>query len=129
MAAFTAKDPSDRAAFDAFWQRIMANQEIVIRTILADEQVAGSVLKYVDEGKPEVSYWLGRSFWGKGVATQALELFLQIVTDRPIYARAARDNLASIRVLEKCAFRLCGEGKGFANARCCEIEEVVMVLE
>lgn len=129
MVAFTAKDPDNRAAFDAFWARITANPTVFIRTIVYQDQVAGSVLKYEDEGHPEVSYWLGREFWGKGIATLALRQFLQIVTARPIYARAASDNLASIRVLEKCSFRLVGESTGFANARGCEIPEVLMVLE
>ena len=44
----------------------------------------------------------------------------------PIYARASKDNLASIRVLEKCGFKITGHGKGFANARGKEIEEVVL---
>jgi len=128
MAAFTAKEPANRAAFDAFWARISANPTVTIRTIDFEGQVAGSVLKYDDEGHPEVSYWLGREFWGKGIATHALQQFLQVVTARPIYARAASDNFGSIRVLEKCGFRLVSENSGFANARGGEIPEVLMVL-
>lgn len=128
MAAFTAKEPSNRAAFNAFWTRIMTDESIIIQTILYEDQVAGSVLKYDDEGKPEVSYWLGKEFWGKGIATQALRLFLDRVAARPLYARAAKDNLASIRVLEKCGFTVCGQSKGYANARGCEIEELLLVL-
>ena len=129
MAAFTAKEPSNRAAFDAFWARIMADESIVIQTILHQGQVAGSVLKYDDDGKPEVSYWLGKEFWGKGIATQALAAFLQIQTLRPIYARAAKDNLASLRVLQKCGFKITGEDRGFANARGQEVAEYTLRLE
>jgi RimJ/RimL family protein N-acetyltransferase len=128
MAAFTSKDPRDREAFIAKWARIRHDESIVIRTILVEEQVAGSVLSYLTEGEPEVSYWLGREFWGRGIATQALAAFLQIQTTRPIYARAARDNLASLRVLEKCGFKIVGEDKGFANARGVEVEEYTFVL-
>ena len=78
-------------------------------------------------GEPEISYWLGREFWGKGIATQALGLFLQVVTSRPLTARVAKDNLASIRVLEKNGFELDGEGKWFSNARGMEIDELVWV--
>jgi len=106
----------------------MTDESIIIQTILYEDQVAGSVLKYDDEGKPEVSYWLGKEFWGKGIATQALRLFLDRVAARPLYARAAKDNLASIRVLEKCGFTVCGQSKGYANARGCEIEELLLVL-
>lgn len=129
MAAFTAKEPENREKFNAHWARIRAVASVNIQTILVDGQVAGSVLSYEDEGHPEVSYWIGRQYWGKGIATQALQAFLQVQTARPIYARAAKDNLASIRVLEKCGFKLIEETKGFANARGEEIEEVLMKLD
>ena len=129
MAAFTSKDPTDREAFDKHWGRILTNKTGAIQTILYQGQVAGSVLKYEDEGHPEVSYWLGKEFWGKGIATAALRAFLEIVQDRPMYARAASDNAASIQVLEKCGFIISGKGKGFANARGQEVEEYVLVLK
>ena len=129
MAAFTSQDPNNRQAFMAKWARIRADESILIRTIVVDGQVAGSVLSYVSDGEPEVSYWLGREFWGKGIATQALAAFLQIQTLRPIYARAAKDNLASLRVQEKCRFKVTEEDKGFANARGMEIEEYTLCLE
>jgi RimJ/RimL family protein N-acetyltransferase len=129
MAAFTAKDPSDRDAFNAHWKRILADPTVIIRTILVDGQVAGSVLSYVDEGKPEVSYWIGKEYWGRGIATRTLAEFLEHCNKvRPIYARAAKDNLGSLRVLEKCGFIVTGEDKGFANARGAEIEELVLTL-
>ena len=101
MAAFTAKDPTDREAFDAHWAKVLADNCITLRTILSDGQVAGSVLCHGWGGEPEISYWLGREFWGKGIATLVLGLFLQLVTDGPLTARVARDNLASIRVFRK----------------------------
>jgi RimJ/RimL family protein N-acetyltransferase len=129
MAAFTAKDPHDREAFMAKWVRIRHDKNVVIRTILYEGQVAGWVLSYVSEIGLEVSYWLGREYWGKGIATQALIAFLEIQKQRPIYARAAKDNLASLRVQEKCGFKVMGEDKGFANARGMEIEEYTLCLE
>lgn len=128
MAAFTSKDPADRAAFDAHWARIRTKDDILIRTIVVDDQVAGSVLSYVMEGEPEVSYWLGREFWGRGIATVALAEFLKLQTARPIFARAAKDNAGSLRVLEKCGFEIIGEDKGFAEARGREIEEFLLQL-
>ena len=129
MAAFTTKDPSNRAAFDAHWNRIQAQPTILIRTILCDGQVAGSVLSYEEDGRPEVSYWLGREFWGKGIASWALGEFLQTANlKRPMYARVAKDNLRSRRVLEKCGFAVIGEERGYANARGMEIEELLLEL-
>jgi len=128
MAAFTSKDPSDRAAFDAHWNRILADPRIVIRTIVCDGQVAGSVASYEEAGRQEVTYWIGGAHWGKGIATRALAAFLeQANTTRPIYARVAKDNVASIRVLEKCGFTVIGQSRGFANARAEEIEELLLV--
>lgn len=127
MAAFTTQDPTDRGAFMARWARIRRDPTIAIQTILSDGQVAGSVSSYQEEpGKPEVTYWLGREFWGQGIATRALAAFLESMTTRPVYARAAKDNSASLRVLEKCGFTITGEGKGFANARGAEVEEYLL---
>ena len=129
MAAFTRKDPADRAAFDAHWKRVLANETIPIKTILFEGRVAGTVLSFEQFGEREVSYWLGRDYWGKGIATQALKLFLEDLKERPLYARAAKDNLASIWVLEKCGFKVSGYEVGYANARGEEIEEVIMELQ
>ncbi|HEX8597354.1 MAG TPA: GNAT family N-acetyltransferase [Chloroflexia bacterium] len=129
MAAFTARDPADKDAFMRHWEKILADDGIVKRTILYDGQVAGSVVRFDQDGKPEIGYWIGREYWGKGIATRALSAFLEVVTERPIYAAAARDNLASIRVLEKCGFAVAGYGKWFSNARGREIEETHLELK
>jgi RimJ/RimL family protein N-acetyltransferase len=129
MAAFTAKDPSDRNAFDQHWQKIQADESVIIRTILYDKMVAGYVLSYETDGKPEVSYWIGQKYWGKGIATRALYLFLNDVDKRrPMYARTAKDNLASYHVLQKNGFKNITEVMGFANARGKEILELLLVL-
>lgn len=128
MAAFVTR--RDRAPFMAHWQKILADQTCIIRTIVFNGQVAGSVASYLDEGKPEVTYWIGKDYWGKGIATWALGEFLAHHNrTRPIYARVAKDNMGSRRVLEKCDFRIIGESMGFANARGEEIEELLLECE
>lgn len=131
MAAFTARDPTDRDAFMAHWARILNDKTNTIQTILFNSQVAGSVACYKDEefGELEITYWIGREYWGKGIATRALSIFLDLVPIRPLYGRAAKDNLASLRVMQKCGFTICGEGKGFAYARGKEVEEYILKLE
>jgi RimJ/RimL family protein N-acetyltransferase len=129
MAAFTAKDPTNREAFMAHWHKILADETNIIQTIIFNGQVVGSVSSYEEEGRPEVTYWLGRDYWGKGIATWALTEFLAHHNPtRPIYARVAKDNPGSRRVLEKCGFKIIGESKGFANARGQEIEELLLEL-
>jgi RimJ/RimL family protein N-acetyltransferase len=104
MAAFPARD---RAAFDAHWARnILGNPAGVTQTILVNGQVAGNIGSWSQDGVRLVGYWIGKEYWGKGVATRALAAFLHLVTERPLYAHVARHNVGSIRVLEKCGFAL-----------------------
>jgi RimJ/RimL family protein N-acetyltransferase len=129
MAAFTAADPTDRDAFDARWERIRSDPSTLTKTIEVDGEVAGSISSWSNDGEREVTYWLGREHWGKGIATQALREFLELETERPLHAAAAADNVASRRVLEKCGFRVVGSGRGYANARGTEIDEVILLLD
>jgi RimJ/RimL family protein N-acetyltransferase len=130
MAAFTIEDPANWDAFMAHWTKILGDETITIQTILFDGQVAGSVLSYRDEDEqPEVSYWIGKPYWGKGITTRALSAFLEHIKARPLYARAAQDNIGSLRVLEKCGFTRIGEGRGFAEARGEEVEEFLLRLD
>ncbi len=128
MAAFTVEDPRDEPTFLARWQRMLENEDLVLRTVVVDGEVAGYVVQFQMFGQPSVAYWLGREFWGRGVATRALGLFLLETPTRPLYARVAKDNRGSIRVLEKCGFQVCGEDKAFAHARHAETEEWVYWL-
>ncbi|MBA2781547.1 MAG: GNAT family N-acetyltransferase [Rubrobacteraceae bacterium] len=128
MAAFTARDPEDRVAFTAHWTKILGDESIMVKTILSDGRVAGHVLSFEQFDECEVSYWIGRKYWGKGIATVALSEFLEHVKTRPLHARVAKDNAASIRVLEKCGFIVSGEDRGFSNARGEEVEEFVLKL-
>ena len=79
-------------------------------------------------GNRELGYWLGREYWNQGIATDAVRQFLPLIDERPLYAHAAADNFASIRVLEKCGFTHLSQAVSFANARGCEIDEVIMQL-
>ncbi|MFF2849215.1 GNAT family N-acetyltransferase [Streptomyces sp. NPDC058001] len=128
VAAFTAKDPTDHAAFDAHWARIRAADEIRARAVLADGDVIGSAAVYGPPEKREVTYWIDRAYWGRGVATAALRALLAEEPVRPLYARAAADNAGSLRVLEKCGFRVTERTRGFAQARGEEIDELVLTL-
>ena len=101
MALFPARD---REAFDAHWRRLLADDTLIKKTIVHDGQVAGNVLSWPQEGRQLVGYWVGREYWGKGLATAALAALTEELRVRPLYAWVARSNQASIRVLEKCGF-------------------------
>ncbi|BBH69876.1 N-acetyltransferase [Actinoplanes sp. OR16] len=128
MAAFTAADPDDRAAFDVRMAKNRTTPGIVHRAVTVDGKLAGTIASFVIEGETEVTYWIDRSFWGQGVASRALALLMELVPERPLFARAASDNAASLRVLEKAGFTVIGSDSGFANARGAEIEETVLRL-
>jgi len=106
MAAFPSRD---RPAFDAHWARVLADGTVVARTILAGGRVAGNIVCFGPPEAREIGYWIGRAFWGRGIATGAVAAFLEVVPHRPLFGHVARHNAVSIRVLEKCGFRAVSE--------------------
>lgn len=128
MAAFTAEDPYDRQRFDAHMVRVMESPENTLRAITWKGDFVGTIASFVVEGQTEITYWIERAVWGRGVASQALALFLEVVRTRPLYARAASDNAGSLRVLEKTGFRIIDTEVSFAPARGTEIEETILRL-
>jgi RimJ/RimL family protein N-acetyltransferase len=128
MAAFTAKDPNDREAFDAHMAKVRTSPDGTMRAVIRGGRLVGSIASFVREGDTELTYWVDRSVWGQGVASQALALFLDIVSVRPVYARAASDNIGSLRVLQRAGFAIIGTEISYANAQGTEIEETVLRL-
>jgi [ribosomal protein S5]-alanine N-acetyltransferase len=128
LAAFTSEDQSDKAAYIKKYTKFLNDPAINMHTIKANNEIVGSIAKFIMENEAEITYWIDRKLWGKGVATSALKDFLKIEQVRPIYARVAFDNYGSQKVLEKCGFIKIGKDKGFANARKIEIEEFIYKL-
>ena len=125
MAAFPSRD---RDAFMAHWAKIMVYEKNIIKAISYDGEVAGYILSWEMEGEREVGYWLGKAYWGKGIATQALAEYISIVKARPLMAHVARHNIGSRRVLEKCGFTVIGEDK-YTNPAGVEVEEFILRLD
>jgi RimJ/RimL family protein N-acetyltransferase len=129
MVAFTRENAADRSAFREHWARILAREDALKWTIEVDGEVAGNIVKFDDFGDPEVGYWIGRRWWGRGVATRALSLLLEEVTQRPLFGVTAVDNVGSIRVLEKCGFVVVGSRREHSHARGVEVDQVVLRLD
>jgi RimJ/RimL family protein N-acetyltransferase len=129
MAAFTAEDPDDRAAFDAHMARVRTSPGITHRAVTRDGQLVGSIASFVIDGRTEVTYWIDRTVWGQRIASRALALLLEAVRVRPVYARAASDNLGSLGVLRKAGFTVIGTEIAYASARRTEIEETILRLD
>jgi len=124
MAAFPSRD---REQVAAHWAKLRGDDTLWTRTIVADGEVAGNIGSWPDNGQQLLGYWIGREFWGRGIATQALTLMLDDVSVRPLYAHVVTHNLGSIRVLEKCGFRrdLVGEAPASEDG----IDELIYVLD
>lgn len=109
LAAFPSRD---REAFFAHWtNNILGNPHAASRTILLGDRIAGNMGAWTDADTRQrlVGYWLGREFWGRGIASAALALFLRFESTRPLHARVVQHNLPSMRVLEKAGFTRVGE--------------------
>jgi len=127
LAAFPSRD---RDAFFSHWTtNILGNPAAASRTILAGNQVAGNIGAWTDAASNErlICYWLGREFWGRGIASAALAQFLRFESTRPLGARVASHNLGSIRVLEKAGFARVGED-AFSLPSGARVEELIYVL-
>jgi len=128
MAAFMPENPRDKSAYLAKYTKLLGDPQVNTQTILVDNEIVGSIAKFVMEGDAEITYWIDRKFWGRGIATRALEAFLGLETTRPIFGHVAFDNLGSQKVLEKCGFIKIGSGESFAGARQKEIVEFIYQL-
>ena len=129
MAAFTSENHTDRRAFLARMSRLRADPSVSHLVIDVDGAVAGTIGCFSMDGQREVTYWVDRALWGKGVASAALGILVAETAERPLYGRAASDNLGSIRVLEKAGFRRVGVDRGFASGRGEEIQETILRLD
>jgi len=125
MAAFPSRD---RESFMKHWANILANESVIVKTIEYEGRVAGSIVSWEMDGEWEVGYWLGREFWGKGIATQALAAYVRLVKTRPLFAHVARHNVGSRRVLEKCEFTVIGEDS-YINPAGARVEEFILKLD
>ena len=128
LAAFTAEDPDDRAAFDEHVSRNSASPGVTQRAVTDDGLFVGTVASFPSEGFLEVTYWIDRAHWGRGIASAALALLLAEVSERPIRARVASDNAASRRVLEKSGFVDVATEVSYAPGRGRAIDETIFEL-
>lgn len=100
---------------DEFTRYSLSRNPLQTLAIEADGQFAGCIGIELNEDiyrfSVEIGYWIGEPFWGKGIASQALDQMLQHITHYfpqmvRVYAKVFEYNKASMRVLEKNGFIL-----------------------
>jgi RimJ/RimL family protein N-acetyltransferase len=109
--------------------RVMSSPETTLCAITWGGVLVGTVSSFVMDGQTEITYWIDRAIWGRGITSRALATFLEEVPTRPLHARAASDNAGSLRVLEKNGFRIVGTESSYAPARGTDIEETILQLD
>ena len=129
IAAFIPENWADKEAYIAKWTRLISEGKVYIYTIIVDEEIVGSIGSWQLEDEWQITYWINKAYWGRGIATAALREFLKVFTTRPLYGRAAFDNMGSIAVMEKCGFLHTGNDMYHSHARGKEIEELIFKLD
>ncbi|MBV1945625.1 MULTISPECIES: GNAT family N-acetyltransferase [Streptomyces] len=106
--------PRPRDAFLTHWRtRVLPGPDSLVRTVTAGGEVAGNIVSWAQEdGRRFVGYWLGRPYWGRGIGSRALALFLALDPVRPLYADPFAGNTASVALLEKHGFARVGTADG-----------------
>jgi RimJ/RimL family protein N-acetyltransferase len=121
--------PRSAAAFKTNWENTLADSNVVAKAISVGDVLAGYISCFQRDGIHSVGYWVGKNFWGQGIASRALVLLLNEVTIRPLHAQAATSNRASLRVLQKCGFVIRSAQVESADDRYLECEVAFLVLE
>ena len=120
--------PRSADAFQAHWENRQADPNVVQKAILIGNVLAGCIVCFRQDGFDYVGFWLGKEFWGNGIASTALQLLLKEIKSRPLYARVATSNGASLRVLQKSGFVVESVQISPGDERYQECEEALLIL-
>ncbi|WP_422040393.1 GNAT family N-acetyltransferase [Roseibium sp.] len=96
----------------ARWETVETADELGFHVDHEGEMIGGLGFKKLQE-TPEIGYWLGRPFWGKGFMSEALTAAVAWMFDNTAHdllaCEAMTENPASIKVMEKAGFRPVGK--------------------
>jgi RimJ/RimL family protein N-acetyltransferase len=106
--------PYTRADAERWLREQSATDTLRNFAIEANGELAGGIGFIIGTGEragtAALGYWLGRRFWGRGIATEAVQTVTQWAFDalrlRRVWANVMDPNVASARVLEKAGFSL-----------------------
>ena len=105
---------------------------LVYPVLLKDGTNVGYVqLVPIEEGY-EVGYHIGKEYTKKGYATEALKAFLHEIMQKKgldkVYGICVSENIASIKVMEKCGFKKEYEGIGEYQGESRQIVKEIMLI-
>jgi RimJ/RimL family protein N-acetyltransferase len=101
--------PREREAFMRHWRtQVLDDPTVFVQAVEVDGAVAGNLVAWWEEDRRFIGYWFGREFWGRGIGTRALGLFLEKEGVRPLYADPFHGNTGSVRLLERQGFQRSG---------------------
>lgn len=123
--------PRDLATFTARWEDILrdpAAAGVTPRTIIADGAIIGSINIFPQEGTDSIGYWLSREHWGRGIATRAIAQMIAEFAGRPLFARVAAHNTASLRALQRNGFVISSRAHSPATERYTAGETITLTL-
>ncbi|WP_433889913.1 GNAT family N-acetyltransferase [Streptomyces sp. CA-111067] len=98
--------PRKRETFMTHWvTKVLGDPAVLVQTVTVDGEAAGNIMAWWEKRKRFIGYWFGPQYWGRGIGTEALTLFLKRETTRPLFADPFTGNTGSVRLLEKCGFQ------------------------
>jgi [ribosomal protein S5]-alanine N-acetyltransferase len=126
VASMTGRIPfpySEEAAND--WVDGLAEQEEVFGIDLEGELIGICGFTLEDNGDAELGYWIGKSYWGNGYATEAARAVMAYGFAksgvRRFVCKHLAGNDASEHVIRKLGFKYTGASTGWSEARQCEL--------
>ncbi len=102
-----------------------ADGPLVYPIITKDDENIGYVqLAPIEEGW-EIGYHIAKKYTGNGYATEAVKAFIPYIAEKKalqaIWGVCLKENLASVKVMEKCGFETVFVGAGEYQGQRCEI--------
>lgn len=104
--------PYTREDGEAYIRATRAKECVQDLAIVVDGRAVGGVgvvpLSDVERCSAEVGYWLGETYWNRGIMTEAVRLLVDYVFENTailrLFASVYEYNVGSMRVLEKAGF-------------------------
>ncbi len=114
------------------FKKLMEDESISMAVIISGASVVGYIAAFMRGDEREITYWIGREYWGQGIASKAVKLFLPSLQEKyvgeQIFARVVKGNKASEHVLLKAGFKATQTDKFYSDIRSTEVTETIFCI-